>query len=89
MISHGRPEAWTPIERYNIEQHGPGPMLRVGVFQAAELIAGAAFIVAWGPRKGTTGPGFCVGPHTSMGLPFPYDSDTKALPPDIKAQHLP
>ena len=83
-----RPEAWTPIERYNIELHGPGPMLRVGVFQAAELIAGAAFIVAWGPRKGTTGPGFCVAPHTSMGQPFPYDSDTKALPPDIEAQHL-
>ena len=80
-----RPEAWTPIERYNIEQHGPGPMLRVGVFQAAELIAGAAFIVAWGPRKGTTGPGFCVAPHMSMGQPFPYDSDTKDLPPDITA----
>ena len=23
-----------------------------------------------------------------MGQPFPYDSDTKALPPDIKGQHL-
>ena len=83
-----RPEAWTPIERYNVEQYGRGALLRVGVFRSAELMAGAAFIIAWGPRKGTTGPGFCVAPHASMGLPFPYDCDTVALAPDIEAQDL-
>ena len=84
----GRPEAWTPIERYGIEQHGPGPMLRVGVFHPSALIAGAEFIVAWRPMKGTTGPGFCVAPWAAMPMPFPYHCDTKALPPDLKAQDL-
>ena len=50
-------------------------MLRVGVFQSAELMAGAVFIVAWGPRKGTTGPGFCVAPLASMG-PRPWSGRT-------------
>ena len=82
------PAAWTDIEHYNVERHGREAMLRVGVFQPAELMAGATFIVAWGPRKGTVGPGFCVAPHASMGQPFPYDSDTKALPSDITAPDL-
>ena len=84
----GQPEAWTTIERYNVERHGRGPMLRVGVFQPAKLLAGAPFIVACRPKQGTTGPGFCVAPHRSMGHPFPYQWDTKSLPGDIGAQHL-
>ena len=83
-----RPEAWTDIETYNVKRHGRAAMLRVGVFQPADLLDGADFIVAWGPRQGVTGPGFCVAPHASMGQPFPYDSDTKALPSAIQAREL-
>ena len=46
-----RPEAWTPIERYNIEQHGPGPMRRVGVFQAAGAHCRSSIHRRMGPEK--------------------------------------
>lgn len=39
-------------------------------------------------RERQGGPGFCVAPHSSMGAPFPYQCDTKALAPDIEAQDL-
>ena len=83
-----RPTAWTPIERYNVEQHGQQTMLRVGVFQPAEVMAGTNFIIAWGPRAGTGGPGVCVAPHRGLPKLFAYRMDTKALPPDIDANHL-
>ena len=80
--------AWTRMERLNVEGCGQTAMHRVGVFQPAELMAGAAFIIAWRPRKGTTGPGFCLAPHASMGQPFPYQSDTKLLEQDIEAEEF-
>ena len=57
-----RPEAWTPIERLNVREHGRRAMDRVGVVEPAKLAAGAQFVVAWGPRGkiqsdyGDTGP---------------------------------
>ena len=45
-----RPEAWTPIERLNVREHGRRAMDRVGVVSPAKLMAGAQFVVAWGPR---------------------------------------
>ena len=83
-----RPTAWTPIEQRSVERHGQQTMLRVGVFQPAEVMAGTDFIIAWGPRTGTGGPGVCVAPHRKMPTPFPYCSDTKALSLDLDANHL-
>ena len=77
-----RPEVWTPIERYNVEQCGRDVLPRVGVFRPDDLIAGASFILAWRPRDGITAPGFCLAPFMSLGQPFPYRSDTKELRPD-------
>ena len=65
-----RPEVWTGIERYNVEQCGRDAMLRVGVFRPADLIDGARLIVAWCPREGTTGPGFCVASSRQHGAPL-------------------
>ena len=83
-----RPEVWTRIERYNVEESGRDAMQRVGVFRPADLMAGDRFIVAWRPRNGITGPGFCRAPFASMGNPFLSRSDTEALPPDIEAPAL-
>ena len=83
-----RPTAWTPIEQYNVERYGQQTMLRVGIFQPAEVMAGTNFIIAWGPRAGTGGPGVCVALHRGLPKPFPYRSDTKALSPDLDANHL-
>ena len=80
------PAVWTDIQRYNVDCYGWQALLRVGVFQPAEIMAGAPFIVAWGPLKGTVGPGFCLAPHATIPLPFPYDSDTVALSLDIKLE---
>ena len=80
--------ARTPIERLNITTYGQEKMSTVGLFRPADLLAGAQFIIAWGPRPGTTGPGFCVAPHATIGPPFPYDSDTKSLPSDLDAHDL-
>ena len=77
----GRPLVWTPVEQLNVRQHGQRTMQRVGVFEPHEIMAGAAAIIAWGPR--TSGPGFCVAPWGSMERPFPYHCDTKALAEDM------
>ena len=63
-------------------------MLRVGVFKPEALLNGASLIVAWGPKKGTGGPGVCVAPLFSMGQPFPYELDPKSLHPNLGEHDL-
>ena len=58
-----RPEAWTPIERLNVREHGRRGMDRVGVVEPAKLNAGAQFVIAWGPRG--DGPGVCIARYGS------------------------